>query len=571
MSWKIKNIFNIKHIFVHHKWRFWGIILTVTGLGVGGYVFLSPSAQFPPKSYVVGMEESSSQISMPPYDGLHPSVHKRPAETFSFPIKLGQIGPIKSLFSGPLQYPFLCGVRASGLGQPLVDNYQGWGVPVYGRYKNGALRDQIIGYSKDCLIPTQASYYYNREGGEAFYPLSEADKDIATININGKEIDFIVRVEVGTINRFLYAIVVLKGENETLGKPNGNFWNNKLIYQFRGGVGIGYRQGKNTPKVIFKRRYEQLAQGYAVLYSTGTQTSNHYNMWLAEDTALRVKKQFVALYGEPKYTVGIGGSGGAIQQYLIAQNNPDILDAAIAEYSYPDMITQTTYAMDCELLEFYFDIQDRDNERWQHWPNRQLVEGLNAVATKKSMFRWFQRLSQVKLGEWPSRGNGESECVNGWRGLTPLIHNPQYSHNIPYYDQSVVERVQWSHWNDLKNLYGTDKQGYGQSTWDNIGVQYGLRALRRHDIVIDEFLKINASIGGWKTPSQMVQEHYWFLNGDIFPVQLSVWSHGNMRTGDLKHPGVRSEGNIAVMNAAYKSGHVFLGHLPIPVVIYVTT
>jgi hypothetical protein len=41
----------------------------------------------------------------------------------------------------------------------------------------------------------------------------------------------------------------------------------------------------------------------------------------------------------PYYTVGVGGSGGAIQQYVFGQNHPGLLDAAIPQYSYSDMIT----------------------------------------------------------------------------------------------------------------------------------------------------------------------------------------------------------------------------------------
>lgn len=515
---------------------------------------------------VVGMPEQPPQPSLAPYRGPHPSALQRPAETFNFPIRLGQVGPVQPLFAGPLQYPFLCGVRASGLGQPLVDNYQRWGVPVYSVNKQGQSSEKIKGYSKDCLTPTQATYYYNRAGTEDFYPLAEANNDIARIDINGKPVDFIVRVESGVINRFIYLIVALKGERETLAEPDNSHWNGRLIYQFRGGVGIGYRQGRASPSVVFKRRFEQLSQGYAVLYSSGTQTSNHYNMWLSEDTALRLKKQFVALYGKPLYTIGIGGSGGAVQQFLLAQNNPDIIDAAIAEYAYPDMITQTPYAMDCELLEYYFDVVDRDNPRWQQWSARSLVEGLNANDTQQSRFRWMQRLSQLKLRVWPNWNDGETECVSGWRGLTPLVHNPVFTHNARFYAPEVSRQVQWTHWNDLKYFYGTDENGYANSLWDNVGVQYGLVALRKNQITVQEFLNLNASIGGWKPQHQMGRERFWFLNRSIFPVQVSVWSHRNMVTGSLQQPAQRSEGKLEAIRAAYHSGHVFLGHLPIPLI-----
>jgi hypothetical protein len=93
-----------------------------------------------------------------------------------------------------------------------------------------------------------------------------------------------------------------------------------------------------------------------VLYSTGTRTNVHYNLQLGGETALMVKERFIELYDDPIYTVAIGGSGGAIQQYVYAQNHPGLLDGGIPQYSYPDMVTQAIHIGDCELTEFFFDV-----------------------------------------------------------------------------------------------------------------------------------------------------------------------------------------------------------------------
>ena len=60
----------------------------------------------------------------------HISQTPRPEETYPFPIKVGGIGPIQSLYSGPNQYPFYCMTLDSDLGQPMIDNQAGFGVPV---------------------------------------------------------------------------------------------------------------------------------------------------------------------------------------------------------------------------------------------------------------------------------------------------------------------------------------------------------------------------------------------------------------------------------------------------------
>ena len=123
-----------------------------------------------------------------------------------------------------------------------------------------------------------------------------------------------------------------------------------------------------------------LQLGYAVLYSTGTRTNTHYNLQLGGETAIMVKDRFVSAYAEPEYTVAVGGSGGAIQQYVYGQNHPGLLDGGVPQYSYPDMVTQTIHVGDCELLERWADSKVIANplSMWGTWVNRSLIEGLNA-------------------------------------------------------------------------------------------------------------------------------------------------------------------------------------------------
>ncbi|TQV89632.1 DUF6351 family protein [Aliikangiella coralliicola] len=520
-----------------------------------------------PKVQKTPGEEFSREL-IKAYKGPHPSVLMRPIDPTPDLIKLGQVGPVQSLFSGPPQYPFLCNTEESNLGQPLVDNYDGIGMPVYIERESGEKTNHILGYSKDCSIPTRAIYYYQSNKDDRFYPLTASTSDINLIDVGGKNIPFIVRVESGTINRFIYTIAVLKGAKGSLSRPDSEHWNRRLIYQFRGGVGVGHKQGKGKPIRLLERRVDELKQGYAVIFSTGNQTANHFNIWLAEDTALRVKRQFNALYGKEDYTVGVGGSGGAIQQYLISQNNPSLLDAAIALYSYPDMITQTTYVFDCELLEYYFDVTDRNNKKWQTWENRRFVAGLNAKSGVRNKTSILNDLSLFLKGNLPSYNGGLTECSNGWRGITALVNNPTYIHFYQRFSPQVLSQTHWSHWEDLKFFYGVNEHGYAAQTFDNVGVQYGLSALLQKQISEEEFLNINANIGGWKSAIEMSPERFGGIGGDSLSAGISVWGEQNMSTSESSEQVVaaRTEGSLEAMKAAYRSGHVFLGTTKIPVI-----
>jgi hypothetical protein len=503
-----------------------------------------------------------------PYAGPHPRQRPRPAETFPFPIPVGGTGPVEPLFGGPLQYPFLCMTEDAGHGQPLIDNQDGVGIPVFEEV-DGEVSERIVGYSKDCSMPTRVAYYYNREGTESFYPLEEADGDIARITVDGTEIDFVVRIEVGTINRHQYGIAALRGPGDEPEAVDTSRWNGRLIYQFKGGVGIGRRQGRVTPSRMLHRRIEALAAGYAIATSSANQTTNTYNIWLAEDTLRRVKRQFVARYGEPEYTIGIGGSGGAIQQYLLGQNAPDTLDGGVALYGYPDMVTQTIYALDCELAEHYFDVTDAANERWRDWEERQLVEGMNSLGYRGQIGSRIVTQLMIAFGDDIPVDEGLSECIKSWRGLAPLVQNPRYAHFQRRFKKDVRKQTHWTYWEDLVAWYGRDDTGFARQTFDNVGVQYGLVALRNGELTVPEFLDLNASIGGWKIPAEMKGERYWGMPGARSGLlDTAPWSEHN-QTASARADGevaARSVGDRGAMAAAWWSGQVFAGRLEIPLI-----
>jgi hypothetical protein len=430
------------------------------------------------------------------------------------------------MFSGPQQPDFFCSTPAHLAGFDLT----------------GPFLDE------NCSLPTRVDRYYRSTDG-AWKPFDQnaprpADMSTTTTS-TGATADFVIRWERGTINRFIYSIAVLDGN-----------WNRRLIYYFGGGVGVGHYQGSDNQSE--SRYVHGLGQGYAIAWSTGTKTSTHYNLVLGGETAMMVKSRFVTEYGVPEYTVGLGGSGGGIQQYVYGQNHDGLLDGAIPQYSYPDMVTQTIHVGDCELLERWMDekVLADPASRWRQWTNRTLLEGL---ATSDTVGNEYQPLTP-----WLA-APGSSECVNGWRGLSPLALNPKYG-TAPGITPEQQAAVEWTHWNDAVNVYGRDPAtGYARSTWDNVGVQYGLAALRSGDLSAEEFLDLNASVGGWKQPQDAVQEGCPFI-AQLCPADIDVWSKRNINPPGQNGVAPRTEGNVEAMRAAYRSGMVFDGRIDIPII-----
>jgi len=488
---------------------------------------------------------------------------------------IGDPGPSGPIFSGPHQYPFICYSYENDLGQPLVDNQDGAGNAVF-QEDNGVLLTgaEPVGYSKNCSIATRVDYFYYNTRVKEFLPLNippSSLSDVEHIEINGQSVKFIVRLERGTINRFLFSIAMLAPFTESLDSPkllNLSAWNRKLVYKFQGGGGIGHWQGNFSLTKEQALLYDALKRGFAVAYSTGTSTSTHYNMTLAEETALMLKAHFESIYGTPESTIGVGASGGGLQQYVIAQNNPNIIDGAIAQVSYPDMVTQTIYVGDCELLERYFDFEYfvNSSSRWGNWLQRSVIEGL-ASSNSAIVEPW----SSIPYAPYP----GSDACVHGWRGAEPAFLNPAWTFpqyldalQLYRYPADVIAAVKWSYFNDLNNIYPQNQNGVAYSTWDNVGVQYGLRALVSGKINSDEFIKINACVGGWKTPDKMRVGNYpWDLLAD--PTLPDPWDMANMNVNPLTclygEVAPRTNASVAAINAAYTSGQVFVGNINIPV------
>jgi hypothetical protein len=496
-------------------------------------------------------------------------------------------------FQVETQYPFVCTTARNGLGQPKVDNQEGRGIPVAledeaGQYPKDdrgypTADATIIGWSRDCEVDTQHHYLYrNAEGAwTRVERLADvpAEGVATTTTTEGRTVPLIARMERGTINRFIYSVAMLVPREEAdPAQPDTSLWNRRLVYSFEGGVAIGHTQGQwSQSAALFQ---DALVQGYAVVYSTGTRTNTHYNLRRGGETAVMTKDHFVRTYGEPQYTIGVGGSGGGIQQYVYSQNHPGLLDGGVPQYSYPDMVTQTIHVGDCELLEHFFERTDAGNDRWRYVEERERVLGLNAEQDPvlgdsargqlHGLYGLYQSLGIPTPHGWSPDDPSVipvTECRPAWFGLTPLTMNPTFT-NVSDRDKLAegTDDVAWTHWDDARDVYGVDEEGWARQTWDNVGVQYGLAALQAGAIAPDEFLRLNALVGGWKHASELVEEGFPF-NGPPTPENFDPWSSRQMNLSpDGTTPAARTTGDPIGIANAWSNGHVFRGELDIPLI-----
>lgn len=355
-------------------------------------------------------------------------------------------GPI---LSGPHMTPYECRTVESGLGEPLDEN---------------------------CSAPTKFEWFYKSTGpavgtGPAATQFKAlADKtarpsDLATTTtIDGRSVPYIVRVESGVINRSIYRIAML--DDPASAGITGDGWNGRLGVTFGGGCGTQYNQGSNTAQSALSDLY--LSRGFAYMNSTELVNQLHCNPVLQGETLMMLKEHFIEDYGVPKWTVGTGGSGGAIQQMGITQMYPGLLDGLQPSASFPDSSMQTA---DCGLLQNFW--KTSAGSKWSQ-AKKTAVEGYTP-GTCAAWERSFVRTIQAGFADG---------CAIADKSL---VYDPKRN---PKGVRCTTQEMR-------VNIYGRDpKTGFARRPIDNVGVQYGLKALNDKVISVEEFLQLNEKIGG---------------------------------------------------------------------------
>lgn len=396
---------------------------------------------------VAGLNKGANTLTVRGDDGAKASL-----TLTDYPIS----GPI---FSGPHEEFFICQTQASGLGPP---------------------QDK-----QDCSAPTKVHYVYltsDTNTFENFDPDGPRPSDIATTTTStGHKVPFIVRLEKGVINRAIYQIAILDDPARPGPDPwtITSGWNGRLVYLFGGGCGSGHHQGTaaSSPKVLKKGLLEE---GYAVATSTLNALSNNCNAVLSAETALMVKEHFAETLGVPVYTIGNGRSGGAIQQYMIADNYPGILDGITPGDSFPDYMVQPGIS-DCGLLVHYFKNSTRN---WTP-QEKTAVSGEGTFGSCKTWNR-SPALKTIKAS------------VGCDKSIPP---------NLIFDARTNPGGIRCTFQDHLVNILGTDPDtGYARRPLDNIGVQYGLEALNNGLISEAQFIDLNKNIGGYNINGKIVTQ-----------------------------------------------------------------
>jgi hypothetical protein len=300
-----------------------------------------------------------------------------------------------------------------------------------------------------------------------------------TTTTEGKTVPYVVRREMGTINRAVYSIAFLHEPGTPLPSPwASGTWNGRLVYAFGGGVAAGYHQGRTIGGLNGNRGNLEdgqlgdypVAKGYALAASSLNVFGTHANDVVSAETMMMVKEHFIEQFGVPRWTIGSGRSGGSMQQHMIGNNYPGLLDAIVPTASFADTLTFQTSMLDCELLDHAMTVSK------QPWTTDQ--------KTAISGYSHWDYCTNNKL-----RYAGVAADINCDAATIPM--------SMRFEAVSNPKGVRCTYQDALVNVFGRDPQtGFARRPFDNVGVQYGLAAFNAGKINVAQFLDINRLAGG---------------------------------------------------------------------------
>ena len=393
-----------------------------------------------------------------------------------------------TLFAGPQQTPFVCENETHGLA-PATD--------------------------ESCAAPTMTGYNYRSTDGtwKPFDPSGPRPTDIDnTTTMDGKTVPLITWYEKGVINRSAYVISLLHDPAAgPLPTPisNETGWNGKLVMSHRGGVRASFHQGRTIGTLDPERGYvggennnlheSVVRAGYAMAGGSLMVTATTTNHVVQAETSAKIKERFIELFGPPTFTISMGTSGGSMSQHLIAQNYPGLYDAILPWRSYSDVLTFQRPLNDCNLLESYFAGTDGP---WTDVQKRE-VSGKLTYGYCTGPATSFPNLLPDNCDS--SVLAAKASEPEKWSG------------------------VRCTYQDNLVNVYGIDPEtGRARSPWDNVGVQYGLRAFNDGIISFDQFAELNARVGGHDINGVIVPGQRARANPDAVRI---AYETGRLNTG----------------------------------------
>lgn len=344
-----------------------------------------------------------------------------------------------------------------------------------------------------CNRPSAYTYLYKStnpalRGLQPYDPGAPA-RDVAnTTTDQGTTVPFIVLVETGYLDRDQYSVAVLFQPNKpwTATSPQPQF-DHKLFIDHGASCAVDHQTGTAPDTVKSAADQAALGRGFAVMSTALDNSGHNCNLALQAESLVMAKEYVIKNYGTLRYTIGTGCSGGSLAQQWIANAYPGVYQGILPTCSFPDAYSTATQFLDYHLLLAYFN----SPTRW----------GLGLA--------WLPTEENAVLGG-PGDGivNAQVSDHAQFHVAVPTDKCTGVTDAQRYNPVSNPDGVRCTIDDAAINVFGPDpksiwqaqevkaNRGFARLPVDNVGVEYGLSALKAGQITPAQFVDLNSKIGG---------------------------------------------------------------------------
>jgi len=383
------------------------------------------------------------------------------------------------------------------------------GGPVFGGPQLQPWKCEQGALDAQCTRPPAFEYVYrstdSSKNGLQPYDPSSPPSDVATTKTDsGATVPFIVRVETGYQDRDQYKVATLfePGKPWTAVDPQPQF-NHKLLITHGASCDVDYETAGAPsvtsynpadllglpvgapPGVFADSAIDALGRGFAVMSTALDNNGHNCNVVTQAESLVMAKEHVIESYGTLRYTIGTGCSGGSLAQQWIANAYPGIYQGILPTCSFPDTWSSATQVMDYHLLRTYFE----DPSKWGPgivWapPQWAAIEGnqlpVDAIVSDIGFFSAIV----------PTHACGG---ISDAQRYQPQTNPGGVRCSIADASINVFGPRPSGVWSANERKLG---HGFAGVPVDNVGVQYGLSALTSLQITPDQFIDLNARVGG---------------------------------------------------------------------------
>ena len=355
--------------------------------------------------------------------------------------------------------------------------------------------------SEKCDQPPTYAYQYRSSVDGAFhdYDPKNPPSDVAeTTTQTGTTVPFVVRIETGYQDRDQYKIATLFQPDKPWAAwaPQPQF-NHKLLITHGASCGIDHESADapsvtgdtvgvpGAPAVTSSSPATALGEGYAVMSTALDNAGHNCNLVTQAESLIMAKEHLIEQYGTLRFTIGTGCSGGSLVQQQVANAYPGIYQGILPQCSFPDSWSTGQQLAAYHFTRGYFE----HPEKW----------GLGVFWTPEQI---------AAVEGHPNHGNAIIFDTAYWESLADPTNDCAGVPPAQVYSDSNPGGVRCTLADYMINVFGPRppslwtanerKVGHGFAGLPigDVGVQFGLQALKDGTITPGQFVDLNDKIGG---------------------------------------------------------------------------